>query len=170
MKIELRKVTLKDLPFLMSVFPEKELLKNIGLNKNPKEITKKDEISWINKSIKGYKSKKPKGYNLLIIVDGMPTGAIGTHNINYDDRNVEIGYWLAKDYRGRGIMTKAIKLFLKEIYKKFKPIRVVAYTFTFNPRSARVLEKNGFKYEGTRRKVKYVQGKFFDDRIYALIK
>ena len=154
----------------MRVFPEKELLRNIGLNKNPNEITKKDEVNWINNSINGYKSKKPKVYNLLIIVDENPAGTIGTHNINYDDRNVEIGYWLAKDYRGRGIMTKAIKLFLKEIYIKFNPVRVVAYTFTFNPKSARVLEKNGFKYEGTRRKVKKVKGKFFDDKIWALVK
>ena len=170
MKLRLRKLKSEDITFLMKSFPEKKLLKNIGLGKKPKDIKKKDEVSWIRKSIKAYKSKKPKVYNLLITLDGESIGAMGAHSIDFDNKSLEIGYWLAKEYRGKGIMTKAIRLFLKEIYKKFNPVRIVAYTFTFNPKSARVLEKNGFKYEGTRRKIKKIGKRFFDDKIYSRIK
>jgi ribosomal-protein-serine acetyltransferase len=34
-------------------------------------------------------------------------GTIGTHVIDRLNRKVEIGYWLGKSFRGRGIMTDA---------------------------------------------------------------
>jgi RimJ/RimL family protein N-acetyltransferase len=38
---------------------------------------------------------------------------------------------------------------------------------TFNKASARVLEKAGYKYEGTIHKNKFLNGKYVDDMIWA---
>ncbi len=169
-ELKLRKIKTSDLERIMKLFPEKELLKNIGLNKKVSEITRKFELNWIKDSIKNYSLKKPKIYNFGIELDGEYIGTIGINKFDHENKNVVIGYWLGAEYRGKGIMTKALKKFLKEINKKFNPVRIVAYVFTFNPSSAKVLKKCGFEYEGTRRKIKKLNGKFVDDKIYAKLK
>jgi ribosomal-protein-alanine N-acetyltransferase len=67
-------------------------------------------------------------------------------------------------------MTNALKLFLKEIKKKINPVRITAYHYTYNPASGKVMQKCGFKHEGTRRKAHKKFGKFLDDEMYSLVK
>ena len=169
-KISLRKFRRTDLDAIMKKFVDKDVIRAIGLDKDLKDITRKFESEWLDKTIKNYRLKKPSVYNLAILLDGEHIGTIGCHKINYEDKNLEIGYWIGKDYWGQGYATKALKQYLKEIKKKFDPVRVVAYHFTFNPASGRVLEKCGFKKEGTKRKAKKIGKKYVDENIYALVK
>ena len=53
----------------------------------------------------------------------------------------EVGYWLGREYWGKGIASAALKLFLQEVTKR--PLYGV--TAKSNPGSARVLEKCGFE-------------------------
>src|SRR5512140_1569 len=52
----------------------------------------------------------------------------------------EVGYWLGREYWGRGIATEALRLLLKEI--KTRPL--YAHVAKHNIASRRVLEKCGF--------------------------
>ncbi len=169
-KIELRKFKMSDLNGIMNLFVDKKVIRGIGLDIKPEKITKKFERTWLEKTIKEHKKKKPKSYNLAILLNKKHIGNIGSHKIDYKDRNIEIGYWIGSDYWNNGYTTKALKLFLKEIRKKFNPIRIVAYHFVENPASGRVMEKCGFKYEGTRKKVHKKGNKFIDDKMYAITK
>jgi len=57
--------------------------------------------------------------------------------------DVEVGYWLARSYWGRGVATEALKQFLA-----LEPRRpLIAHVATHNPASRRVLEKCGFAVE-----------------------
>lgn len=56
----------------------------------------------------------------------------------------EIGYWLGKEFWGRGIATRALKEFLE--IEKTRPL--MAHVATRNVASRRVLEKCGFKVIG----------------------
>ena len=60
----------------------------------------------------------------------------------------EVGYWLGREFWGKGIATAALKLFLQEIAER--PLYGV--TAKSNPASARVLEKNGFELVETTEK------------------
>jgi RimJ/RimL family protein N-acetyltransferase len=53
----------------------------------------------------------------------------------------EVGYWLGREYWGKGIATRALELFLQEVTER----PLYGFTAHTNPASARVLEKNGFK-------------------------
>jgi RimJ/RimL family protein N-acetyltransferase len=53
----------------------------------------------------------------------------------------EIGYWLGRDYWGRGIATQALALFIAQV--KARPL--YAYVAVHNIASMRVLEKCGFR-------------------------
>ena len=103
------------------------------------------------------------------MLDGNYIGNIGCHNIDYDNDSLEVGYWIGKPYWGKGYMSNALNLFLDFVKKRFNPVRVVAYHYSFNPASGKVMRKCGFKYEGTRRKVKKGFIKYFDDEMYSLI-
>ena len=43
-------------------------------------------------------------------------GVIGTHRIDWRNRRVELGYWLAEEFQGRGIMTDACRLAIAHLF------------------------------------------------------
>ena len=159
-----------DIENIMKSFVNDKILKNINLPKEAKEITKSYEMKWLKNTTKNYKSKKPEEYNLAIIINGNFVGGIGLHKINYSNNNAEVGYWIAESYWGKGYATNALKKFLKEVIRKFKLVRLTAYVNDYNKGSQRVLEKNGFKFECTRKKSVRRGNKYINDKQYALIK
>lgn len=59
--------------------------------------------------------------------------------------NWELGYWVAKDWWGRGYATEAARAVLELGFLGLRLPRVVAGHFIDNPASYRVLEKLGFE-------------------------
>lgn len=65
------------------------------------------------------------------------------------EKNVnEVGYVLAKDYWGRGLMTEAVKAVIAFMFNRLNCDIVTCGHFINNDRSRRVIEKCGFKYYG----------------------
>lgn len=82
----------------------------------------------------------------------------------------ELGYWLAEDYWGRGIMTEAVKQICREGAERWEDLlRVYAEPFAHNTASRRVLEKAGFTLEGVLRKSVCKRGRVCDSCMYALL-
>jgi RimJ/RimL family protein N-acetyltransferase len=82
----------------------------------------------------------------------------------------EIGYWLAKPFWGRGIMTAVVQQACQHAFEEFGLVKITAHVFAHNPASARVLEKCGFQQEGFLRRHFLKDGKFIDARLFALLK
>jgi ribosomal-protein-alanine N-acetyltransferase len=82
----------------------------------------------------------------------------------------EVGYWLAKPYWGRGIMTAVVRRLCQHAFAEFGLVKITAHVFSHNPASARVLEKCGFQEEGLLRKHFLKDGQFLDARLFALLK
>ncbi|HJR81548.1 MAG TPA: GNAT family N-acetyltransferase [Anaerolineales bacterium] len=76
----------------------------------------------------------------------------------------EVGYWLGKEYWGKGIATKALEEFLKEIH--IRPL--YAHVAKHNIGSRRVLEKCGFTITAEDRFFSEVFGKNLDEYILTL--
>jgi RimJ/RimL family protein N-acetyltransferase len=81
----------------------------------------------------------------------------------------ELGYWLAKPYWGRGIMTSVVGRLCRYAFDEFRLVKITAHVFSENRASARVLEKCGFQQEGFLRKQFLKDGQFIDARLYALL-
>ena len=79
--------------------------------------------------------------------------------ISWAKKKADIGYWLAKEYWGKGVMGEAVSLVLKFAFFKLKFVRVGGLVFEENKASIKVLEKTGFKYEGKLRKYRKHAGK-----------
>jgi len=96
-------------------------------------------------------------------------GMIGLMNIDYNNKNAEVGYWLGKNYWGKGIMKDAIKLILNFGFKELKLVRIYARVMHPNIASAKLLEKSGFKCEGTMRKSTFRNDKWMDNINYSIL-
>jgi RimJ/RimL family protein N-acetyltransferase len=76
----------------------------------------------------------------------------------------EVGYWLGKDYWGKGIATRALGEFLKQI--ETRPL--YAHVAKHNIGSRRVLEKCGFIVSGEERFFSQILGKDIEEYILVL--
>jgi [ribosomal protein S5]-alanine N-acetyltransferase len=105
--------------------------------------------------------------------NGELIGAIGFHGKNMAAvfrHKDEIGYWLAKEYRNKGIMTAALPVMIKygEEVRGLK--RFEAPVFSFNVESEKLLLKCGFKQEGIHEKAYLKNGEYIDAKLFALVK
>ena len=76
----------------------------------------------------------------------------------------EVGYWLGKDFWGKGIATRALEEFLKTI--ETRPL--YAHVAKHNIGSRRVLEKCGFMIAAEDRFFSEIFGKDIDEYVLAL--
>lgn len=98
-------------------------------------------------------------------------GGIGFQGLSIGkSHRAEIGYWLAKPYWGRGVMTTVVRNVCAFAFNKWGLVKIEAHVFAGNPASARVLEKCGFVQEGFLRKHFFKDGRFLDVRLFALVK
>lgn len=106
-----------------------------------------------------------------IVVDEKAVGSIGIF-VQEDvyEKSGELGYWLAEEYWGQGIMSSAVKMICKEAFAQFDLERIFAEPFETNVGSRRVLEKSGFTYEGTMRNGVYKNGKIQSYCMYSILK
>ena len=76
----------------------------------------------------------------------------------------EVGYWLGKDYWGKGIATQALEDFLKHI--ETRPL--YAHVAKHNSGSRRVLEKCGFTISGEEKFFSPILGQDIEEYILVL--
>ncbi len=82
----------------------------------------------------------------------------------------EIGYWLGTAHWGKGYAAEAVSAFVDYAFTTFDFERLEAWVFATNERSARVLEKCGFRHEGTARRSVFKEGRFLDSRLYGRLR
>lgn len=80
-----------------------------------------------------------------------------------------IGYAMDEHFTGKGIATEAVKLVLQFAFETLNLHRIEAYIAPENTSSIRVVEKVGFRQEGLLRELLYINGKWFDHHMYALL-
>jgi RimJ/RimL family protein N-acetyltransferase len=109
--------------------------------------------------------------NFALAVDGGLAGVIGFEpKEDVWRRSVELGYWLGREYWGRGIATEAVLAITEWAFNEWDINRVWAGVFAWNPASARVLEKAGFVFEGRLRQSATKDGVAVDELIYAMVR
>jgi [ribosomal protein S5]-alanine N-acetyltransferase len=79
----------------------------------------------------------------------------------------EIGYWLARPYWGRGIMTAAVRALCDHAFAHLGLVKITAHVFAGNSASARVLLKCGFEQEGYLRKHYCKDGQYLDALLFS---
>lgn len=102
---------------------------------------------------------------------GRIIGSIGLEpdKLRTNIRSRELGYSLSEDYWGEGIMTEAAQRIISYAFDEMSLIILMIRTSTTNRRSQRVIEKCGFKYEGTLRQAyKIYDGTLRDTMVFSM--
>lgn len=83
---------------------------------------------------------------------------------------MEIGYALIPSERGKSYCTEAVKIMVDYLFLSKDIVRIQARTNQQNMASQKVLEKAGFKKEGTMRKSNFSRGKWIDMLVYSILR
>jgi len=133
----------------------------------PFPYTKQDAEDWLAICL----GRKGPPLNFAVIVDGTVAGGIGGHRLEGTYGHiVNIGYWLAPQMWGRGVATDALGAYVRYLFDTFDIDRMQSTVFGWNPASARVLEKCGFRREGCRRGAIRKFGEVTDELLYGLLR
>ena len=85
-------------------------------------------------------------------------------------KQLEIGYTLVPSERGKGYCTEALEIMVDYLFLSKEIIRIQAQTDPRNLASQKVLEKAGFKKEGTLRKSLFMRGEWRDALLYSILR
>ena len=167
MKCRIRKWKLSDAKDLAAALSNKKVQDNLrdGL---PYPYTVQDGKEFISAM---HSADENETFAFAIMVDDKVVGSIGIFRQgNIHSQTAELGYYIAEEYWGKGIMTEAVKQICEYVFAKSDIIRIYAEPFAYNIASCRVLEKVGFQYEGTLRSNAVKNGKVIDMEMYSLLK
>ncbi|KAK2647044.1 hypothetical protein Ddye_022239 [Dipteronia dyeriana] len=115
----------------------------------------------------------PHPWRQSICLDDRSIGYISIKPESGDDDRcrARIGYAVAAEYWGQGIMTVALKLAISKVFEDMREllIRLEALVEVENKGSQRVLEKVGFQKEGLLRKYGFCKGEIRDMFVYSFL-
>ena len=109
------------------------------------------------------------GFEAAILLDGRLVGAAGFHRVDWINRSTSIGYWLAADAVGRGLMSAAVSALLDHAFGPWELHRVVIEVVVDNGRSRAIPERLGFRQEAVQREAKLIRGRYEDAALYAML-
>ena len=110
-----------------------------------------------------------EGFSAGIWSGGEFIGVIGTHRIDWLYRKVEIGYWIASEFQGRGIVTDACRAVIDHAFREWELNRVEIHCACGNTRSCAIPLRLGFQLEGTQREAQLVGARYLDIQVYAML-
>jgi ribosomal-protein-serine acetyltransferase len=109
-------------------------------------------------------------FSASIVQSGKIVGSIGFHNFDKANRSAHIGYWISRGAEGKGIVTRCCKALIDHLFEDVGLNRVQINCMVENTRSRAIPERLGFKLEGVLRQAEYVNGRYGDWAVYAMLK
>jgi ribosomal-protein-alanine N-acetyltransferase len=109
-------------------------------------------------------------FQWIVEEDRQPAGWITLVVSNWEHGLAEVGYALATEHQGRGLMSRALVLLLSDLFANTRIERVEARCAIDNLPSQRVLEKVGFEREGRLRSYFKLHGRRVDNWLYSILK
>lgn len=116
------------------------------------------------------KSSETKSSNYYIVHDNKIIGSISFVAFSEKHKFAEIGYWLSKDYNGKGIMTKAVGTLERFAFEVLGMNRVEIKSDVENKKSRAVPVRCGYKEEGVLRQSNLLRGQPRDIVVYSKLK
>jgi RimJ/RimL family protein N-acetyltransferase len=101
---------------------------------------------------------------------GLLIGDLGVHFMDYDSRQVEIGFTLAPDYQGRGYGTEAVSALIDYLLGPLHKHRVFASVDPRNKASIALMNRIGMRQEAHFRESLWFKGEWADDLVFAVLK
>jgi RimJ/RimL family protein N-acetyltransferase len=166
-RLVLRPFTLEDAPEVQRMSGAREIASTTLNIPHPYEDGMAEE--WIRTHSEGFAEDKAIVFAITHREQNYLMGAMDLR-VDMDHERGEIGYWIGKDYWGRGYCTEAAARVLEYGFNDLKLNRIQAYHIKRNPASGRVMRKIGMICEGCQRQDVKKWGEFEDCIIYGILR
>ena len=160
----LRPLTYDDIPAIISACEDAAIRR---FNSAPRDEAA--ARAWVDGSIEERPSLRAFRLAIADSDSGSLLGSLGVPEVDFDAGRAEVGYWLSKPARGRGLATRAVRLFCSWGFSELPLARIEAIPEVENEGSHRVLERVGFKREGVLRSFAVVRGQRRDMVMFSLL-
>jgi ribosomal-protein-alanine N-acetyltransferase len=130
-----------------------------------------DTVAFVGPyALASYLEGVPEPLGLELKEIGRIVGAIGCRWASQKDRCMELGYWVAEPFWGRGLAVEASRALLGHVFANYDVERVQAHHMDGNDASGRVMLKLGMTFEGVHRRSLFHRGRFWDRHCYAVVR
>lgn len=129
--------------------------------------TAEDTLRFIEKAQNDFKEKEAAAYGILF--RGQLAGVIGLHYIDWVNRKTGVGYWIAAEFSGRGIVVMSVRALVEHLFKELKLNRVGILIEPGNVKSQAIAKKLGFTEEGRLRQYAKIYDRFADHLVYSIL-
>ncbi|MEI7579504.1 MAG: GNAT family protein [bacterium] len=110
-----------------------------------------------------------KFFRFGIFYQEILVGIIELQTIDFTNKKAQVGYWLAEDYQGKGIVTLSLKALLDFAFNTLALHRIEIHVATGNKSSANVCKRLGFVQEGTLRENEWLYDHYVDHEVWGLV-
>ncbi len=132
------------------------------------DFSVKHAAEWIQRTAES--RAKDGSFNAILLLDGEIIGTLGYHHLDITNKHAAIGYWVDHRHEGKGIVTRSTRVLIEYLFSEIGLNRVQINCNIDNSRSRAVAERLGFTFEGVRREVEYLNGRFCDWGVYSVLR
>lgn len=129
--------------------------------------TPEDSLAFIDHTLMAHENKK--GLTAAIFYQDRFAGLIGFNNLDWANRIAHIGYWLAPNFQGKGIMTSATRALIDYAFRTLDINRVEIRAAYENTKSRSIPERLGFLEEGLIRQSEWLNDHYVDLVVYGML-
>ncbi len=165
-RLLLRKFDETDLPNVFRGLSDPAIIKYYGVSYQTKQAAKEQMKFFKNLE----KEQTGIWWAICSLNSEVFYGAGGINGVQKQHRKAEIGFWLFKEFWGKGIIVEAMPLICNYGFQVLGLNRIEGFVETENMNSKKVMAKLGFKYEGTMRDCEIKNGKYISLDIYSKLK
>jgi ribosomal-protein-serine acetyltransferase len=109
------------------------------------------------------------GFSYGIRHEDSLVGVVGFHAFDRQNRVTSLGYWLAREHCGMGLMRQAVAACVDHAFKDEEMNRIYVRCAVGNCRSRRIPEALGFVSEGVQRQAEWLYDHFVDLEVFSLL-
>ena len=114
--------------------------------------------TWLEQYEEGRRDGTREAFAVLDAADGTFLGLGLAFDIDREGHQLELGYVVAPEARGRGVATKTLEALTAWAFSELDALRIVLRISVENEPSKRVAERVGYVREGVLRSVHFKQG------------
>lgn len=167
--VALRPWTLDDLGFVVDACQDAELSRFSPAIPSP--YGERDARAWFESQTPARVAGEELNLAVVDATSGRLLGAIGLIKVSETAMSAEVGYWLAREARGHGHISRAVRLLARWAFDELGLARLELTTDPENVASQRVAERCGFRQEGHLRSHVLIRhsGQRRDTLVYGLL-
>ena len=166
-RLILRKARMSDVPDIYAYAQDREVARHVLWEAHASLWETRAFVSFLRWQ---YRGGHPSSWCIVFRETGKVIGTVGYMSYVPDNATVEVGYSIAREHWGQGLMTEALSAVIGETFRTLDIHRIEAMHFTDNPASGRVMEKCGMTHEGHLRERVYCKGVFRDVEMWGILR